>query len=92
MAQRGLEQFQRTPRDFCEGKTCYSKVEAATARNQAMRRRDNHPKHLRIYECPLCGRWHLTSRRAKDERRPPAPWRGTAPSERTGQRPMKSHE
>ncbi len=50
--------------DVCD-KRGYSKREAETARNSRLRgrkgRRNTRPGYLRIYECPRCGRWHLTS-------------------------------
>lgn len=42
----------------CSEKKAYSKRDAQTARN-AQERRTATP--LSIYECPECGRWHLTS-------------------------------
>ena len=41
------------------GKVCYDKKTAITAANK--RFKDDHKK-LRIYECPDCGYWHLTSK------------------------------
>ena len=59
-------------RAFPEGKECsstkrpYSKAEAeaqikhlTTGRRAA---RNHRTTYLRAYECPECGRWHLTSR------------------------------
>jgi hypothetical protein len=47
-------------------KHAYSKVEAETALNHRLNGRKHHrntrPEFLRIYECPLCGFWHLTSK------------------------------
>lgn len=53
----------------CNGKKCFDKKGAESARNKRLKpkrheRRHGTPDKLRIYECPDCGRWHLTS---KDE-------------------------
>lgn len=48
--------------DYCP-KTKYTKKEAKTALNAASNRRMNNKRErLRIYECPACGGWHLTSK------------------------------
>ena len=41
-------------------KTQYSKREAVTALNHRLRGKGR-PEHLRVYHCPLCNHWHLTS-------------------------------
>ena len=41
-------------------KTPYSKREAVTALNHRLRGKGR-PEHLRVYHCPLCNHWHLTS-------------------------------
>lgn len=41
----------------CHGKPGYDKKTAVTARNK--RYKEDKIK-LRIYECPECGKWHLT--------------------------------
>lgn len=52
--------------DTCNGKRCYTKRDAETVRNARTkgRRKIRHgrPKELRIYECPDCGHWHLSSK------------------------------
>ena len=45
--------------DFCQGKKCYDKKGAQTAKNK--RFKDSHTE-LRIYQCPICDYWHLTSK------------------------------
>jgi len=45
--------------DFCNGKKCYDKKSALTAKNK--RFKDSHIK-LRIYQCDICNQWHLTSK------------------------------
>ena len=46
--------------EYCpnSGKVCYDKRGAQTAKNA--RFKQSHAK-LRIYDCPHCGYWHLTS-------------------------------
>lgn len=50
------------------GKKGYAKREAETKRNelghrrQFLGRRRGKAKRYRIYECPDCGQWHLTSK------------------------------
>ena len=50
----------------CRGKQCYSKREAETIRNARLRPhrriRRHIPDFLRIYHCPHCNHWHLTSK------------------------------
>ena len=46
-------------REYSCNKTRYDKKGALTAKNK--RYRDEHTK-LRIYECPICYGWHLTSK------------------------------
>lgn len=50
-----------TPINHCPetGKPCYDKKTAVTAKNQ--RWDEDHIK-LRIYPCPHCRAWHLTSK------------------------------
>jgi tRNA(Ile2) C34 agmatinyltransferase TiaS len=44
---------------------CIGKVAHRTEREARLAKRGT---RLRVYECPVCGRWHLTSKPAK--RRP----------------------
>lgn len=46
----------------CNGKPCYDKRTAETARNRRLRGQKA-PDYLRIYHCPKCNHWHLTSRK-----------------------------
>jgi len=51
----------------CNGKKCFSKRDAETARNKRLKpkrhqRRHNTPDSLRIYHCQTCNGWHLTSK------------------------------
>lgn len=49
----------------CNGKICYSKKDAETARNHRTKgrgRRHNRPDFLRVYHCPDCNFFHLTSK------------------------------
>jgi hypothetical protein len=49
----------------CDGKVCFSKREAETARNARTKgrgQRRNRPAFLRIYQCEKCDFWHLTSK------------------------------
>lgn len=46
------------PTSYCNGKVGYDKKGAMTAKNK--RWGDDHVK-LRIYNCNMCNRWHLTS-------------------------------
>jgi hypothetical protein len=46
---------------LCRGKQCYDKRGAESARNRRLRGR-NAPDYLRIYHCPRCNCWHLTSK------------------------------
>lgn len=50
----------RQPVTYCQGngKVRFSKREAETARNRRME--EDHAE-LRIYQCPYCNDWHLTS-------------------------------
>lgn len=43
--------------EYCNGKVSYDKKTAVTAANR--RFRESHTK-LRVYNCPDCGKWHLT--------------------------------
>lgn len=45
---------------FASGKVCYDKKGAQTAANARM---DEAHEVLRIYPCPNCHTWHLTSTR-----------------------------
>ena len=45
--------------DFCNGKPCYDKKSAMSAKNK--RFKEDHIK-LRIYHCDECNHWHLTSK------------------------------
>lgn len=49
----------RKPLEYCGDKPSYSKKEANTAKNH--RYRQDHIR-LRIYNCPNCNKWHLTSK------------------------------
>lgn len=49
---------ERPPIRRCNGKVCYDKRGARTAAND--RYDEDHVK-LRIYPCPRCNSWHLTS-------------------------------
>jgi hypothetical protein len=49
------------------GKPPYTKKEAATARNVALRRRRNNPGYLRSYYCSRCNAWHLTKMEYEDQ-------------------------
>lgn len=40
----------------CINKTCYSKKEAQTKRNELNRK----GKRVRVYQCQICDYWHLT--------------------------------
>jgi hypothetical protein len=52
----------RLPR--CGEKVVYPhKKDAQTVRNQVLRRRRKRPEVLRIYCCPYCDGWHLSSHR-----------------------------
>lgn len=44
-------------REYCNGKIKYDKKGATTMMNFLERKGR---KNLRIYDCPLCGGWHLT--------------------------------
>lgn len=64
--------------EYCgeTGKPCYSKKEAQTAKNLRLsgrqaygyntrkkgKKSSGRPDYLRIYPCPHCNAWHLTSR------------------------------
>jgi len=52
----------RAEQGRCLGKTCYSKKDAATAKN--LLERSGSPA-LRIYPCGWCGSWHLTHKGAE---------------------------
>ena len=48
---------------MCKVKTSYdSKKDALTAKNHAERKRLGKNK-LRIYNCPICNKWHLTHKK-----------------------------
>jgi uncharacterized protein with PIN domain len=50
---------------FCpDGKHKYSKKEAQTALNRVKQkhRRHDYRKECRVYHCPRCNGWHLTSK------------------------------
>lgn len=58
-------QFLRTSITRCKtGKPCFDKKSAITAKNK--REKESHQK-LRVYQCPDCGGWHLTSQ-VKEEK------------------------
>ena len=49
---------------MCTGKRTYRKKDAQTAvnaRNKGTTGRKVSEKRLRMYQCPLCGFWHLSS-------------------------------
>lgn len=48
----------RMPVKYCMGKVKYDKKGAMTVKNK---RWDEDHVHLRIYPCPVCHGWHLTS-------------------------------
>lgn len=48
-------------RQYCRGKNVYDKRGAETVRN---RRWEEDHVRLRIYNCPRCGGWHVTSKAA----------------------------
>jgi hypothetical protein len=51
-----------TAQDMCTAKSRYpSKRVASEYRERLRRARRNRKKHLRVYCCPLCKGWHLTS-------------------------------
>lgn len=50
---------------YCNGKPSYDKRSAVTARNK---RWDEDHVELRVYQCPDCNWWHLTSLRARRKR------------------------
>ena len=60
--------------DECNGKRCFTKRDAETVRNRRFKpgggkrsnRRHNAPDNLRIYHCPLCNCWYLTSKPYED--------------------------
>lgn len=58
MPRRNRGPYEYVKLDYCNGKPCYDKKGARTAANK--RFKEAHQK-LRIYECPDCDRWHLTS-------------------------------
>lgn len=45
---------------YCEGKMCYSKTRAEKASHACMKRRN---RKLRVYPCPHCNYYHLTSKK-----------------------------
>lgn len=49
--------YDRPPAKYCGKKVKYDKKGAVTAKN---RRWDEDHIELRIYECDICGGWHLT--------------------------------
>jgi len=65
MARRKWFSGVRQPAEYCQWhhKVRYDKISAVTAANA--RWRDAHER-LRIYECPQCGGWHLTSQLERD--------------------------
>ena len=49
--------------DMCKSKNTYPTYIAATKNLKALQAlRRNRKKRLRCYSCPLCKKWHLTSR------------------------------
>lgn len=51
--------YLQTVIEYCNGKVIYDKRGAVTAKN---RRYKEDRVQLRVYECPWCKGWHLTSR------------------------------
>lgn len=49
---------QFVPGNHCNGKKCYTKRDAQTMRNTRIKKGHD---LLRIYPCPRCNWWHLTS-------------------------------
>lgn len=45
---------------MCGKKFYPTKRFAQAVRNKVLRRKRNRPEAVRVYECPLCGGWHLT--------------------------------
>lgn len=57
MKQIYKNRFKTQERPCCNGKTCYDKKSAKTARNYCLKKgRIN----IRIYHCYVCNKWHLT--------------------------------
>ena len=52
----------RTPMKYCNGKPCYDKKGSISAKNK--RYKMDHTE-LRIYHCPICNHWHITSQLRK---------------------------
>ena len=49
----------RTPEEVCRSKARYRSKSVAREFGQAVTRRFNRP--MWVYQCPVCGDWHLTS-------------------------------
>lgn len=55
----------KLPATYCSnGKVCYDKRGAQTARNKRER---NGSEPLRIYQCPKCNQWHLTHKQSYEK-------------------------
>lgn len=59
------ERYVRSNMRWCKGKPQYDKKSAISAKNK--RFRQDHTE-LRVYHCPSCNFWHLTSQLEKYEK------------------------